>query len=70
MKYLLTVGLPEGWFVVQCPGKFRIFHDPFAETIEDNYDDLLGLNGTVYHPYEVVALAKRGAMGFRLIHMA
>ena len=29
------------------------------KTLEDAYDDLLGVGGVVYHPPQVVALAKK-----------
>ncbi len=64
---LITIGMKGHWFVVSCPTKPRIFHDPFATCEEEAYDDLAAINGTVYLPFEIIALAYGEQRGFKMI---
>jgi hypothetical protein len=67
MTNMITVMTPGGIFAIQCPGKPRIFTDGFAESQETAYDDLVAVNGVLYHTQEVIALAKKGDKGFGII---
>lgn len=68
--HFLTIRNPrEGGFVVSCPCKPKIYHDGIADSPEQVWDDLASINGELYHPKQIVALAKRGARGFKMILM-
>ncbi len=68
--HILTIRIPrEGGFVVSCPGKPKIYQDEIADCPEQAWDDLASINGELYHPKEIVSLAKRGARGFKMVLM-